>query len=295
MEWKNQFEDYINIVNGKLEQYFNMPIDKNNSLIEAMKYSIFAGGKRIRPVLALASYQLFANNLEEVLPYACALEMIHTYSLIHDDLPAMDNDDYRRGKPTNHKVHGEGIAILAGDGLLNYSFEVMLADALNRENPKPFIHSINEISKAAGIHGMIGGQTVDLQSEGKVIDADTLDYIHKNKTAALITAPLKIGAIIAKASEEDIENMEYVGKQLGLAFQIKDDILDIIGDQEKLGKPVGSDEDNKKSTYPAIHGLDFSINRVQELTNSIYDILSKYNEKSYFLQNLSQYLVDRES
>lgn len=288
-------KNYIETVNEELDKYFTLPKDKNQQVIEAMKYSVFAGGKRLRPILALASYQIFAKNFEEVLPYACGLEMIHTYSLIHDDLPAMDNDDYRRGKLTNHKVYGEGLAILAGDGLLNYSFEVMLGDAIKRDNPKPFLRSIHEIAKAAGIHGMIGGQTVDLQSEGQAIDADTLDYIHHNKTAALITAPLKIGAIIGNASEEDIKNMEFVGRQLGLAFQIKDDILDIVGDQEKLGKPIGSDEDNNKSTYPSIYGLEYSIQKVQELTDSINDVLGRYGEASNFLYELSQYLVNRES
>ncbi|WP_026475877.1 polyprenyl synthetase family protein [Alkaliphilus transvaalensis] len=295
MEWKNQLEEYLSIVNRQLDDYFSIPEDKNKKVVEAMKYSMFAGGKRLRPVLALASYNLFADDLNKVMPYACGLEMIHTYSLVHDDLPAMDNDDYRRGKLTNHKVFGEGMAILAGDGLLNYSYEVMLRDALKRDEPKPYLRSINEIAKAAGIYGMIGGQTVDLESEGKAIDADTLDYIHHNKTAALITVPLKIGAIIAGASEKDIENMAYVGQQLGLAFQIKDDILDIVGDQEKLGKKTGSDQDNEKSTYPSLHGLEFSINKVRELTNSINEILSTYGEKGSFLYHLSQYLIDRET
>ncbi|MCC5909934.1 MAG: polyprenyl synthetase family protein [Clostridiaceae bacterium] len=295
MDWRLRLDEYINIINKEIEQYISSKGDKNKTLIEAMEYSLKAGGKRLRPVLALASYDIFNDHVANILPYACGLEMIHTYSLIHDDLPAMDNDDYRRGKPTNHKVYGEGIAILAGDGLLNYAFEIMLRDALTHNNIRPFVESIHEIAAAAGVNGMIGGQVVDLESENKAIDAETLDYIHLNKTAALITAPLKIGAIIAQADQEDIENMGYIGENLGLAFQIRDDILDIVGTQEKLGKNIGSDEGSKKATYPAIHGIDHSIEKVKELTSNANKALSKYNGKARFLSELSNYLVSRES
>lgn len=294
MSWKNELTQYMELINKHLDQVMNMEKEENYILIDSMKYSLFAGGKRLRPVLALASYQLFANDLNNILPYACGLEMIHTYSLIHDDLPAMDNDDYRRGKLTNHKVFGEGIAVLAGDGLLNHSFEVMLRHALTQPQMEPYVRSIYEIAKAAGISGMIGGQTVDLQSENVKVSAETLNYIHLKKTAALIIASLKIGAIIGNASEEDIKNMESIGKNLGLAFQIQDDILDIIGDQKKLGKNIGSDQEKNKSTYPSMYGLDFSINKVKELTNSIYDTLNKYGDKANFLIDLCNYLVDRE-
>lgn len=294
MGWKKQLDSYIDVINQRLENYLQIPNTKNQTLIEAMKYSVFAGGKRLRPVLALASYELFGNDLKQILPYACGLEMIHTYSLIHDDLPAMDDDDFRRGKPTNHKVYGEGIAILAGDGLLNYAFEIMLEDALNHKDMQPYILSIREIANAAGIHGMIGGQVVDLQSENKKVDETTLDYIHFNKTAAMITASLKIGAIIGKGTDNDIQNMEYVGKNLGLAFQIQDDILDIIGDQDKLGKNIGSDQENNKATYPALYGIECSKRKVEELTDNVKRILENYMDKSDFLYCLSNYLVDRE-
>ncbi|QUH26638.1 polyprenyl synthetase family protein [Serpentinicella alkaliphila] len=294
MSWKNELTQYMELINKHLDQVMNMEKEENYILIDSMKYSLFAGGKRLRPVLALASYQLFANDLNNILPYACGLEMIHTYSLIHDDLPAMDNDDYRRGKLTNHKVFGEGIAVLAGDGLLNHSFELMLGHALTQPQMEPYVRSIYEIAKAAGIQGMIGGQTVDLQSENVKVSAETLNYIHLKKTAALIIASLKIGAIIGNGNKEDINNMELIGKNLGLAFQIQDDILDIIGDQSKLGKDVGSDQEKNKSTYPSMYGLDFSINKVKELTNSIYDTLNKYGEKAIFLKELCNYLVDRE-
>lgn len=294
MHFKDQLNNYIKLVNTQLSNYLDHEKGFNNTLIESMKYSLFAGGKRLRPILALAAYDLFGKDINEVMPYACALEMIHTYSLIHDDLPAMDNDDYRRGKLTNHKVYGEGIAILAGDGLLNYSFEIMLDDALKHKDPYPHVRSIKEIANSAGINGMIGGQVVDLESENKAIGEETLEYIHLNKTAALIVAPLKIGAIIGGASEEDIKCMEEIGLNLGLAFQIKDDILDIIGDENKLGKSIGSDAEQHKSTYPALFGLEASIKHVEELTENVNSLLSPYKGRSNFLLELSNYLMKRE-
>jgi geranylgeranyl diphosphate synthase type II len=294
MIFEDQLNTYIEIVNEHLSSYFNYENGHNNTLIKSMKYSLFAGGKRLRPVLALASYELFGEDVREVMPYACALEMIHTYSLIHDDLPAMDNDDYRRGKLTNHKVFGEGIAILAGDGLLNYSFEIMLDNALKQKDLYPHIRSIQEIAKSAGIDGMIGGQVVDLESENIAIKEEILNYIHLNKTAALITAPLKIGAIIGGAKEEDIKSMEEIGLNLGLAFQIQDDILDVIGDESKLGKSIGSDMEKHKSTYPALFGIETSIERVKELTDRVNFLLKPYNKNSNFLLELNHYLMKRE-
>ncbi|SES70792.1 farnesyl-diphosphate synthase [Natronincola peptidivorans] len=293
MEWKQQLNDYIKLINNELERYISLKHYKNRTLIQAMEYSLTAGGKRLRPILAIASYELFNSNVERVLPYACGIEMIHTYSLIHDDLPAMDNDDYRRGKLTNHKVFGEGVAILAGDGLLNYAFEIMLQDAVKHNDMRRYVESIKSIAEGAGINGMIGGQIVDIESEGKTIDKETLEYIHLCKTAALITVSLKIGAIIANADEKDIKNMETIGENLGLAFQIRDDILDIIGENEKMGKNVGSDIKSKKSTYPSLYGLDYSINKVKELALNTNDILKQYN-KSSFLFELNNYLINRE-
>ncbi|KAB3527566.1 polyprenyl synthetase family protein [Alkaliphilus serpentinus] len=294
MEFKTQLMNYVELVNKKLNEYFPMIDTTNKNLFDAMAYSINAGGKRLRPVLMLAAYNLFREDTETPLPYCCGIEMIHTYSLIHDDLPAMDNDDYRRGKPTNHKVFGEGLAILAGDGLLNYAFEIMLKDALTHKDTRPFTQAIYEISTAAGVNGMIGGQVVDIESENTLIDGSTLDYIHLNKTAAMITASLKAGAIMAEAKETDIKNMEVIGRSLGLAFQIKDDILDIIGDKGKLGKDIGSDMDNNKSTYPSLYGLEYSQSRVRELTEEIEIILNSYGNKSGFLRDLGIYLMERE-
>lgn len=294
MKFREELDSYIEIINSRLAAYLDFKKDYNRTIIDAMKYSLFAGGKRLRPVLALAAYRLFGEDIEEILPYACGLEMIHTYSLIHDDLPCMDNDDYRRGKLTNHKVYGEGIATLAGDGLLNYSFEIMIDSALNSRNTESHLRGIKEIAGAAGINGMIGGQVVDLESENKDIDKKTLEYIHLNKTAALITAPLKVAAIIGGGSEKDIDYMRQVGLKLGLAFQIKDDILDIIGDEDKLGKATGSDMDKLKATYPALFGLQPSINRVQELTEKANSLISLYGNKSKFLLELSDYLLNRD-
>lgn len=295
MNFKEQLNDYIELINTRLLGYLDYEKGYNSTLIESMKYSLFAGGKRLRPILALASYDLFGDDIREVTPYACALEMIHTYSLIHDDLPAMDNDDYRRGKLTNHKVYGEGIAILAGDGLLSYAFEIMLDDASKQKQPCPYIQSIKEIANAIGISGMIAGQTVDLESENKVIDKKILEYIHLNKTAALIVASLKIGAIIGKAPEADVERMGQVGLNLGLAFQIRDDILDVTGDKSKLGKNIGSDIDRHKSTYPALYGLETSVAYVEELTENANSLLVGYKDRSDFLLELSNYLIYRES
>jgi len=295
MTFREQLQHYIDLTNEHLKDYFNIKEGYNQTLIESMKYSLFAGGKRLRPILSLASYQMFRDDIEEVMPYACGIEMIHTYSLIHDDLPAMDNDDYRRGKLTNHKVYNEGVAILAGDGLLNYSFELMLENAIKQNDIYKHIVAIKEISNSAGVHGMIGGQVVDLESENKIIDKEMLDYIHINKTAALITTSLKVGAIIAGAQEEDIRNMEKVGLNLGLAFQIKDDILDVVGDEAKLGKSIGRDLEKHKSTYPALIGLEASIEKVGALTNNVKQLLHRYSSKAEFLLELCDYLTSRES
>lgn len=294
MNFKDQLAHYTELVNSHLLTYFDYKEGYNKTLIESMEYSITAGGKRLRPILALASYELFGTEIKQIMPYACALEMIHSYSLIHDDLPAMDNDDYRRGKLTNHKVYGEGNAILAGDGLLNYSFELMLDFALQQKDIYSHVRSIKEIANSAGVNGMIGGQIVDLESENKSISEDVLNYIHLNKTAALITAPLKVGSIIGGGSEEDIKTMEKVGLNLGLAFQIKDDILDIIGDENKLGKTVGKDIENHKSTYPALFGLENSIKKVEELTKNVNSLLKPYGDKASFLLDLNNYLLQRE-
>ncbi len=301
MEFKEQLSEYGKIVNRNLYNYMEIPSKENRKLIEAMKYSLFAGGKRLRPILVLATYDMFDSladkrryeNYSFAMPYACAIEMIHTYSLIHDDLPAMDDDDLRRGKPTNHKVYGEALAILAGDGLLNYAFEIMLKSALNQNSMRTHVDVIREISTASGIYGMIGGQAVDIESESKDIDLSTLSYIHHNKTAALISVSMKAGAVLAGASDKDVKIIGKLGQDLGLAFQIRDDILDIVGDKSKTGKNAGSDNSCNKSTYPKIVGLEKSNEKVISLTNNISSVLEEYN--STFLQELCTYLMTRES
>lgn len=295
MDWKTQMKTYVNMIEDYLKNCLPQEKQLNFPVVEAMGYSLYAGGKRLRPVLTLGTYGLFAQDHQRVLPYASALEMIHTYSLIHDDLPAMDNDDYRRGKLTNHRVYGEGMAILAGDGLLNQAFEVMLKDALTQEDPRPYLESTYAIARAAGVNGMIGGQTVDLISEGKQIDKETLSYIHYHKTGALIEACFKVGAILGGASREAIDILSQVGRQLGLAFQIQDDLLDILGDEKKLGKKTGVDAAKQKATYPGLYGIEASQQEVARLTAEIEQQLTTFGPKADFLIALCRYLMHREN
>ena len=270
---------------------------------ESMNYSFNSSGKRLRPLMMFESFTLFGGKDEsKVAPFMAALEMIHTYSLIHDDLPAMDDDDYRRGKLTNHKMFDEATAILAGDGLLNLAFETC-ADAMSKETDhvmlKRMVEANKVLSKKAGIYGMIGGQVVDLESEHKKdIKLDTLMFIHKCKTAALIEASLMVGAIIAGANEEEVKKMEEAGYNFGLAFQIQDDILDVIGDSKELGKTVGSDEKNEKITYVSLEGLEKSIKDQEELSKEASSIIrniakDKNKRGDVFLADLIDYLVTR--
>ena len=228
------------------------------TVLDAMEYSVFAGGKRLRPMLMEASYQMFDGTNPAIDDFMAAIEMIHTYSLIHDDLPAMDNDEYRRGKKTTHAVYGEAMAILAGDALLNYAFETVAAALTRNEGDWRIVRAFSVLAQKAGIYGMIGGQVVDVESEktGQTIDRNRLDFIYRLKTAALIEASLMIGAILAGADEVSVARMQEAGEKLGLAFQIQDDILDVTGSFEKLGKPIGSDAENEKATYVTFEGLE---------------------------------------
>ncbi len=292
---KEVLKEYNQLVDNELSDHLKEQ-DQNSRLIyESMQYSIFAGGKRLRPVLLMATHKLFSKDLSKALPFAAAIEMIHTYSLIHDDLPAMDDDDYRRGKLTNHKVFGEGMAVLAGDGLLNKAYEVMLREVVESSNPLVAGKAAKTISDAAGVRGMIGGQVADILSENREISAKELDYIHAHKTGALIEAAMVSGAILSGAEQKDIENMGQVGRNLGLAFQIKDDILDIVGDEKQLGKQVGSDVAKEKSTYPKLYGLEACKKMIQELTEESNIILDQYLPNSGFLKELNNYLMDREN
>lgn len=294
MEFKQILKEKANHIENLLNEYMPKEEGYQKTIIEAMNYSLKAGGKRLRPILTLEACKIVGGNEKDCIPFAVAIEMIHTYSLIHDDLPALDNDDLRRGKKTNHIVYGEDMAILAGDALLNYAFEVMLSNSIGKENPTKYLKAINEIAKSSGIHGMIGGQVVDIQSENKNIPKEKLDYIHNNKTASIIIGCMRAGAIIGDSDEKCLDKITKYANNIGLTFQIIDDILDIVGDESKLGKNVGSDIDNHKSTYPSILGLDKSKEIAYKLIKEAKDSISYIGEDTKFLDDLADYIIDRE-
>ncbi|GIM31908.1 polyprenyl synthetase family protein [Paraclostridium bifermentans] len=294
MNFKEELKNRVVNIEDLLNEYMPKVEGYQKTIFDSMNYSLKAGGKRLRPILTLEACKLVGGNEKDAYPFAVAIEMIHTYSLIHDDLPALDNDDLRRGRKTNHKVYGEAMAILAGDGLLNYAYEIMLRESLSKGEPEKYLKAINEIAKASGIYGMIGGQVVDIESEGKSIDMEKLDFIHMNKTAAIIIGCMRAGAIIGGASEEELENVTKYAKNIGLSFQIVDDILDIVGDEAKLGKKVGSDIDNEKSTYPSLIGLEKSKETANKLIAEAKMSIDYINKDSKFLNNLADYIVDRE-
>jgi len=266
------------------------------SLHKAMRYSIFAGGKRIRPVLMMAACDAVGGQRDNAIPAACAMEMIHTYSLIHDDLPAMDDDDLRRGQPTNHKVFGEANAILAGDALLTEAFILLSTDKpgddIDAETRRRVIHII---ARAAGCAGMVGGQVIDMESEGKEIDLPTLEYIHIHKTGALIKASIEVGALLGGTDEKTLARLSRYGELAGLAFQIADDILDVTADQNELGKDVGSDEARGKATYVSLLGLRQARERADELRDMAMDTLSDLGEKAEPLRQIMKFIIERTS
>lgn len=264
----------------------------NENLFAAMKYSLMSGGKRLRPILLMAAADSINGQGVKFVTAACALEMIHTYSLIHDDLPAMDNDDYRRGKLTNHKVFGEATAILAGDALLTLAFEVVTRQ--KDVDSATLLRIVREIGVAAGTAGMVGGQAVDLESEGKRIDMATLKKMHLGKTGALFKAAVRSGAILAKASDDKLSALTEYAEYFGLAFQITDDILDVIGDEKSLGKPVGSDERNNKSTYVTLTSLDTAKKLAEDAVDSAVKSLRNFGAEADFLRELVKYLIGRQ-
>jgi geranylgeranyl diphosphate synthase type II len=265
-------------------------------LHQAMRYSVFAGGKRLRPTLVLAACEAVGGAPERVLHAACALEMIHTYSLIHDDLPTMDDDDFRRGRPTNHKVYGEANAILAGDALLTEAFRLLADPAANRDRDLAVVLRVIEtVARCAGSQGMVGGQVVDMEAEGKPIDYATLQYIHTRKTGALFLASIQAGAWLGGGSDDQLAALTRYGETAGLAFQIADDILDIIGDQAVLGKDVGSDQARGKATYPALLGLSEARRRAEELRDLALTALEPLGTRAEPLRALARYIVDRTS
>ncbi|MBI5091930.1 MAG: polyprenyl synthetase family protein [Candidatus Hydrogenedentes bacterium] len=270
-----------------LDAYFATLHDVPDTLREAMRYSLFAGGKRLRPALALGAAEIVCGKDTAAMPAACAIEMIHTYSLIHDDLPSMDDDALRRGKPTSHVVYGEAIAILAGDALLTMAFDV----AARANDPRV----LGEIARAAGAEGMVGGQVIDLQSEDKRLSLEQLRHLHACKTGALIRVSVRAGAILGGATESQLDALTHYGQHIGLAFQIADDILDITSTEEVLGKPIGSDIASQKSTYPALVGMDESRRLANEAVSSALDALKSFGAEADTFRALARYIVERDS
>lgn len=295
-----KINDYLQqkalLVEEALFRFLPEPSEYPPVIHEAIHYSLSAGGKRLRPILALAAGEAVgADDYRPMLPLACALEYIHTYSLIHDDLPAMDDDDFRRGKPSCHKVFGEGIAILAGDALLTYAFELLTKLSLPEGNYREdqVIRVIAEISRSIGTKGLIGGQVVDLQSEGISIDINTLEYIHRHKTGALFKTSILTGAMLGGADEQQLEQLGQYADLLGLAFQITDDILDVEGDAALLGKPTGSDVAKGKATYPGLLGMEQARNMVDDCVAKSKEVLVSFSEKADPLRLLMDYIRDR--
>ncbi len=271
----------------------SLPLTYPEKIYESMRYSLLAGGKRLRPILCLATCELAGGTMEMALPTACALEMIHTMSLIHDDLPAMDNDDYRRGKLTNHKVYGEDIAVLAGDGLLAYAFEYVATQTQNVP-PGRVLQVIARLGNATGAPGLVGGQTVDLASEGKLdIQEATLNYIHTHKTGALLEACVVCGGILAGAGDTELERLSRYAQNIGLAFQIVDDILDITSTQEELGKTAGKDLVAQKATYPSLWGLEASKAKALQLVDAACAQLEPFGEKAQVLKAIANFITTR--
>ncbi|HEY5672582.1 MAG TPA: farnesyl diphosphate synthase [Malonomonas sp.] len=291
---KPYLQERIQLVATALDRYLPKSDTLPASLHDSMRYSVFAGGKRIRPILMMAACEAVGGNPQQVLPAACAIEMIHSYSLIHDDLPAMDDDDFRRGQPTNHKVYGEATAILAGDGLLTEAFILLSSPDVWQDVPAEDRREvIHLLARSAGSRGMVGGQVVDMESEGKPIDLPTLEYIHTHKTGALILAAIESGAILGGADAVQRRALCRYGEAAGLAFQVADDILDIVADQKELGKDVGSDQARGKATYPALLGLDGARQRARELRELAFSSLEIFGESARPLREIASYIVDR--
>jgi geranylgeranyl diphosphate synthase, type II len=285
------FEEDLHLVDAALQRSMPAADAPPQSIHRAMRYSVFAGGKRIRPILCLETARIFAQDVGPALHPACAIEFIHTYSLIHDDLPALDNDDLRRGKPTCHKQFGEAIAILAGDALLTLAFETLGATPVNAELR---VKMLTEIATSAGtMNGMVGGQVADLEAEGKTVGPETLEYIHRSKTAALIRASITAGAICARAPEEEIARLRQFGETIGWAFQVTDDILDVEESSAALGKTAGKDIAQQKATYPAVFGLERSHEIANELSSNAITDLASYGARAARLREIAEFLVHR--
>ena len=294
MDFKEELKKYQELVNKSLEKVVSKKECPEKILNESMEYSLMAGGKRLRPILVISTYEIFKNDIEKCMPYALSLEMIHNFSLIHDDLPGIDNDDIRHGKPTNHKQFNEATAILAGDGLLNGAY-IVISDDLkttnNKEELEKKLKVFSEFSMA--VDRMIAGEYVDTEYEGKEITEEYLDYIHKNKTGALLKLSVRMGAILAGVNEEDLNKLTNYADKIGLAFQIKDDILGEIGNEKVLGKPVGKDKEMKKCTFVSKYGLKGAEEILEKITNEAIEELKEYGKKAEFLKELALYIKNR--
>jgi geranylgeranyl diphosphate synthase type II len=295
LDLKAYLETHRATVDAALDRVLPPETSAPTTIHRAMRYSVLAPGKRLRPILVIAGAEAVGGRAEAVLDTACALELIHAYSLIHDDLPAMDDDDYRRGRLTSHKVFGEAMAILAGDALLTLAFRLIAGNAARLTAPAIVGTVVVEVAAAAGTDGMVGGQVIDIESEGKAISAEMLDYIHLHKTAALIRAALRVGALLAGAHAEQVEAISRAGQALGLAFQIVDDILDVEGNLAELGKSAGSDERKKKATYPSLHGLPASKQRARELIEETKRLLSPLGPAADPIRALADFVLERRS
>lgn len=292
---KNYLREKKSLVDEGLKAHFSNAGDPTADLLRAMTYSLFAGGKRLRPILCMASASVVGGRETDVLPIACALECIHTYSLIHDDLPAMDDDDFRRGRPSNHKVFGEALALLAGDGLLTEAFHLM-STGCSEGGPTTsvLLKVIRLVAQASGCRGMVGGQAADILSEGKKVEFPVVEYIHKHKTGALIRASTVAGALMGGGSGNQVDSLDRYGERIGLAFQISDDILDIVGDKDTIGKAVGADDRKGKATYPALLGLKRSKEIEARLSEEAVSLLDQFDERAEPLRLIARYIIERE-
>ena len=296
MNFKEELKDRVDHIEAILKEYLPKEEGWQKTVIAAMNYSVLAGGKRLRPMLMEETYRLFGGKGREIEPFMAAIEMIHTYSLVHDDLPAMDNDEYRRGRKTTHVVYGEAMAILAGDGLLNYAFETAMKSFTMEGDLEKKARALSVLAQKAGIYGMIGGQTADIEAEdlGDQVTTEHLMFIHAHKTSALIEAAMMAGAILAGASQEEIAQIEKAAYEIGIAFQIQDDILDVTSTLEMLGKPIGSDAKNHKTTYVTLKGLEESRKEQQELSLHAIETIRNIGYSNDFLMELVTSLITRE-
>lgn len=293
MSFKEELKARTNEIEEIIKSYLPEETDFQKTIMEAMNYSVLAGGKRLRPMLMQETYKMFGGEGKVVEPFMAAIEMIHTYSLVHDDLPAMDNDEYRRGKKTTWSVYGEAMGVLAGDALLNFAFETA-AGAFDLETSGRTAKAMQILAKKAGIYGMIGGQVVDVESEGQPLSREKLDFIYRLKTSALIESSMMIGAVLAGADEGEVCKIEQVANDVGLAFQIQDDILDVTSTLEMLGKPIGSDDKNNKTTYVTLEGLEKAKGDVEAISKRALETLASLECKNGFLEELITMLITRE-